>query len=79
MIHVITISLQCKTVQVSNKPSICWYFGDNTENTATENILREQSLLTQTVVIPFTSTIKEDMNFIFDNVQYSVNNMYEVN
>ena len=76
--HVLTILLQYKIVQALDEPSIRQYLTD-TETTATVHRPREQPLLTRNIVTPFSSTIKQDMEFILNEVQYSVNKTYEVN
>ena len=62
-----------------NKPSIHQYLTDTTETTDTVHRPREQPLLIKNVVTPFSSTIKEDMEFIFNEVHYSMDKTYEVN
>ena len=77
--HVLTISLQYKIVQACDKPSICHYLTDTTETTATVRRPRDQPLVTQNLETPFSSTIIQDIEFISNEVRYSVNKTYEVN
>ena len=71
--HVLTMCLRYKIVRASSEPALRQHIA------STENTRGRPSLLSRNVTTPFGTTIKKEMEFVVDDVQYSINKDYEEN